>query len=100
MSEASYNWTPPVVRFVPLLKELVAAGLLRQGDDGRWELSEAAQAELIGRLVVGAPERAPLAVGVACSACGSSGLTSMVDGRRLCVSCRRADAAAADAGSR
>ena len=99
MSEASYNWTPPVVRFVPVLKELVTAGLLRRRDDGRWELTEAAQAELTGRLVVGAPERAPLAVGVACSACGSSGLTSMVEGRRLCVSCQRTDADAG-AGSR
>jgi hypothetical protein len=98
MSEATYNWTPPVVRFVPLLKELVAAGLLRRGDDGRWELSEAAQAELAGRLVVGAPERAPLAVGVACSVCGSSGLTSVVGGQRLCMACRRTDVPAGTSG--
>jgi hypothetical protein len=98
MNEASYNWTPPVVRFVPLLKELVSAGLLRRGDDGRWELAEIAQAELSGRLVLGAPERAPLAVGVACSACGASGLTSVVDGRRLCMPCGRAGALAETPG--
>ena len=94
MGDASYDWTPPVARFAPVLKELADARVLRRGDDGSWVLSDEAQAELAGRLRIDAPASAPFAVGIACTACGSAGLSSIVGGRRLCMKCRRSESPA------
>jgi hypothetical protein len=79
-------------RYAPTLVELVRAGLLQRDERGRWVLVAVAQEWLDART---APARPPaearVAVGLRCQQCGESGLTSMVDGRRLCATCKTTD---------
>jgi hypothetical protein len=80
------------VRYASQLTDLVQAGILERDDRGRWVLAGVAQGWLEARAARSRPPtEARVAVGLRCQKCGQSGLTSVADGKRLCVPCKAVD---------
>jgi hypothetical protein len=84
-------WRPPAERLVPVLRELLAAGMVRRtGPDRAWELTEEARRQLdqLDR-VSPDPSKVELYFGLRCSVCGEDTVTRRRDGRQLCNRCLR-----------
>lgn len=76
-------------RLGPLLRDMVAFGIVQRNDAGVFELRTDVQrwlAEASSRLAH--PTTAEVFVGRPCQRCGTFGVTRMVDGARLCVACQ------------
>jgi hypothetical protein len=80
-------------RLAPLLHELIAWDLVRQTEDGNFELPEDVQERLRALTGLRSGSIAQVYVGRKCGRCGSIRVTRLVDGVRLCSTCR-AEAAA------
>jgi len=78
-----------VDRLVPLLRELVASEFVVQTADGKFQLSDAAQARLHALTADRPPPSAQVYVGRRCELCGIIKVTRMVDGLRTCTTCHQ-----------
>ncbi len=76
-------------RMGPILRDLVAFGLVERTGTGRFELREDVQRWLAEASVrSGPPGTAEVFVGRQCQRCGALGVTRLVDGVRICADCQ------------
>jgi hypothetical protein len=79
-------------RYGPVLSDLARGGVLEKDERGRWVVAGRAQSWLEMRTErPSTPTEVRMAVGLRCQLCGDSGLTTMADGRRLCMRCKVVD---------
>lgn len=81
----------PINKFDPLLRNMLAWGLVEQGPDGDWALRREA-ADRLNHLsdITRRPEAsATVYFGHLCAVCHSNGATRIYEGRHLCDTCRR-----------
>lgn len=78
----------PVERFDPLLRDLLAYGLIEAEDGDRWALAPEVQQRLTALVATQRPSTAAvLHFGFPCARCHASGITRLHDGRHLCDAC-------------
>ena len=78
----------PVERFDPLLRDLLAYGLIEAEDEDRWVLVPEVQRRLSALLAMQRPSTAAvLHIGYPCARCHASGITRLHEGRHLCDAC-------------
>lgn len=87
----------PIERFDPLLRNLLAWGLVERSAEGGWVLRPETLERLEGLAHVtrGTAGSEVVYFGHTCSGCRSSGMTRLRDGEYLCDACRRASDLAA-----
>jgi len=81
----------PIERFDPLLRNLLAWGLVEEAEDGSWSMRQDASARLtqLGQLTRRDAPSEVVYFGHACAICRSNGLTRRIGERYLCDGCRR-----------
>ncbi|MGH8988485.1 MAG: hypothetical protein ACRDXC_07805 [Acidimicrobiales bacterium] len=82
----------PIERFDPLLRNLLAWGLVVEAEEGGWTLRPdvAERLPALARYARGDQPSEVVYFGHLCAGCRSKGLTRLRDGRYLCDECRRA----------
>jgi hypothetical protein len=84
----------PLERFDPLLRNMLAWGLVEEGPDGQWVLRSEVGQRLarLAQLTHRAETSAIVYFGHPCASCQASGATRLCEGRYLCDECRQAPA--------
>lgn len=78
----------PVERFDPLLRDLLAFGLIEAESGDHWALAPEVQQRLTALLAAQRPSAAVmLHFGFACARCHASGITRLHEGEHLCDAC-------------
>jgi hypothetical protein len=82
----------PIERFDPLLRNMLAWGLVEEAADGTWRLRPEVGERLgsLARLTHRPETAAVVYFGHFCGQCHASGPTWRLEGRYLCEACRRA----------
>jgi hypothetical protein len=83
-------------RMGPLLRDMVAFGIVVRDEHGVFVLHEEVQRRLAASSSrLNHPATAAVFVGRSCQRCGASGVTRLVEGARLCAACQSTPAVVA-----